>query len=202
MTNESTFARDTIVGYFKSGQPIRRAELQPGSLFLECNFEEANFNAEVISKCNFRNCNFQYATLKSARFANCSFSECNLNNINAEDAFFESCAFSSTTLKNSFLSNTQILSMDGSIEFHGSKIQGLSITQGNQGLFTPQFKLIGEPNLVPEGYFIVQDPWTTFSGQRKCYLNVSYNRIVNDVVLQSEQKLSFRVKSKLRYVGW
>ena len=203
MSNKTPFDRDTIIGYFKSGKPIRRTELKPGTLFLECSFEKACFDSEIISVCDFKDCNFESASMKSSRFSNCTFTGSSLDGLNAEDAVFDNCSFSSgTTLNNSFLRNTQILLMEGSIEFHGSKVEGLTITLGEQGSFRPQFKLLGEPEQVPEGYFLSSDPWTTFSGKRKCYLNVSFNRIVNDVLLKEEQKIAFKLKSKLGYVGW
>lgn len=202
MSDERTFARDSIIGYFNSGQPIRRTEMKPGSLFHQCTFEHANFDAEVICKCDFKDCSFESASMKSTLFSNCSFIKCSLDGVNAKDAVFKTCLFSWTTMKKSFLYNTQIQSLEGSLEFHESKVEELSITLGEHGIFCPQFKLLGEPKQIPDGYHLSRDPWTTFSGRRKCWMDVSYNRIVNDVVLKNEQKISFKLKSKVTYVGW
>lgn len=93
-----------------------------------------------------------------------------MRGVDAENAVFECCHFSNSPLIGSFLFGTQLLETSGYLQFHSSKIQNLRVTSNpaNSLLMLPQYKLIGEPLELPEGYFFEQDPWTTFSGRRRC----------------------------------
>jgi len=199
-----SLSEQRIIGYFKSGHPIRHSDLQSRSVFIDCDFQKTNFEAIVLSSIRFKSCNFSGASFNDASFNDCLFKDCDLRGVDAENAVFECCHFSNSPLIGSFLFGTQLLETSGYLQFHSSKIQNLRVTSNpaNSLFLLPQYKLIGEPLELPEGYFFEQDPWTTFSGRRRCIIGISYNRIINDVVVFQESKPLFRLRSKFSYVGW
>jgi uncharacterized protein YjbI with pentapeptide repeats len=82
-------------------------------IFLNCSFNEVNFNGSSLVKCEFNGCTFNESRLQkievdSCRFQNCKFINSKLDKADFDTTIFNSCQFQKISLGGGYFLDCQI----------------------------------------------------------------------------------------------